>query len=75
MAADWILNSANFIGNSAGQVIEIIKKKINQAHVKCEAWKKTSAALSGRLGNILAVLFCQLTSGVVHQKRTDASVK
>lgn len=28
MAADWILNSANFIGNSAGQVIEIIKKKL-----------------------------------------------
>lgn len=50
-------------------------KKINQAHIKCEAWKKTSAALGGHLGNILAVLFCQLTSGVVHEKRTDASVK
>lgn len=28
MAADWIPVSANFIGNSAGQVVEIMKKKL-----------------------------------------------
>lgn len=75
MAADWIPDPANFIGNSVGQGVETIKKKINQAHIKCEVRKKTSAALSGCLGNILAVQLCQLTSGVVHQNRTDASVK
>lgn len=28
MAADWIPDSVNFMGNSVGQVVEIMKKKL-----------------------------------------------